>query len=824
MDAKEFRFRIAQKFRIQREQWQLIFDGRHSAGTDHWWRHWDAAKVTDSALRAAVNTDDGTHAATLLPEYLATRAAPVFFWNPSERSPLVAELGRLFPSLGEKTRTRAEAICAHRFHILAYPEVSCGGQIPWRRDLVHGIESELEHYARLSPLNVKKVGDSKIVWEINRHQHFLTLCQSYLITGEEHFAEECLKQWEDWTRENPYLRGINWASSLEVAFRSWSWLWTLFLLVGSRALTGDRIGRMTQSLYRNAEFIAKNLSIYFAPNTHLLGEGFALFTIGLLLPELRNSSRWYEHGRRILSEGMQNQVCTDGSHIEQSTFYHRYAVEIFLCAAILADRNGCSFPASYRARLEKMLEFLVHTAWPSGHHPSIGDSDGGRLISFGSFDPEDHRPVLSTGAVHFRRGDFRRAAGTLHEQTVWLLGPDAGPRFSRLDSAPPSPISRTFPDSGLVTMRNAWSRRAKFLAFDAGPQGMKTSGHGHADSLSILCGANGVEWIVDPGTYVYSASRPWRDFFRSTPAHNTIAVDGFDQAVRVDLFKWRKLPQVCLEQSISNSYLDFAVGSHNGYSRLEEPVLHRRNVIFVKPHYWIISDELTGQGQHDIGVFFHFAPRVSLQRVEEGWLARNGEEQFLLAPLAPNVQFRVVTSEESPIQGWYSSDYGHREPSPVLVGEITTTVPTRFHWLLWPMESEMPRFRELSREKLFLSVETKTWTDLLITGERARVFAEDDFSTDGQLALLRRQSAGLLERMVLIGGNSIFCEGKSMLTAEKPFGYFAASWRTNSLDIEMNPSQSFRVHSSAAVSQVWINSERAKLRETDSGLEFQGET
>ena len=821
MDRKEIRFRIAHRLRIQGEQLRLILDGKQLANGNQL-SHWDPNKITEPAFQLAVDTTDFSHAVASLPEYLANRRSPVFFWKPSERGQVVAELDQLFPSLREETRAAAEAICAHRFEIFGYPEVSCEGKIPWRRDLVHGIQSELVHYARLSPLDMNTVGDSKIVWEISRHQHFVRLCQSYLMTGDENFAEECLKQWEDWIRENPHLRGINWSSSLEVAFRSWSWLWTLFLLLGSRALTGERIAGMIQALDRSAEFIANNLSTYFAPNTHLLGEGFALFAIGLLFPELRNSARWYEEGRGILNEGIQNQVRNDGSHIEQSTFYHRYAVEIFLCAAILADRNGCSFPAAYCERLEKMLEFLACTAWPSGRHPSIGDSDGGRLISFGSFDPEDHRPVLSTGAVYFHRGDFRTAAGAVHEQSVWLLGPDVGTRFSRLHPVSPFPVSRTFPDSGLVTMRSDWGARAKFLAFDAGPQGMNRSGHGHADSLNVLCAANGVEWLIDPGTYVYSSSRAWRDFFRSTLAHNTVAIDGFDQAVPVDLFKWRRLPRVRLEQSVSNSCLDFVVGSHDGYARLKQPVFHRRSVVFVKPEYWIISDELTGQGLHDISVSFHFAPGVSLQRIEQGWLATKDGEQFLLAPLTPSLRLHLVIGKESPIQGWFSSDYGHREPSPVLVGDVRTAVPLRLSWLLWPVQHELPTFQKLSSEKLFLSLETKARNDLLMIREPGSVFMENGLSTDGQFALLRRHSSGSLERVFLIGGTKLSCEGEISVTAEKPFGCFAANWSRTGLEVEMNPLQSFRINS-PAVSQIRINSKYATLKQTDDGLEFEGE-
>jgi len=821
MDAQEIRFRIAQKLRIKREQWQLAFDG-NQLGNTKWWHHWDTKKVTDPELRSALQAGDRERASSLLPGYFADRIGPTFYLDVSERARIVKEFANHFGSGVERIRADAEAMSAHRFHIFAYPEVSCAERIPWLRDLIHGAESHLDHYAHIPTLDFKTVGDSKNVWELNRHQHFVTLSQAYLLTGEERFAEECLLEWEDWIEQNPYLRGINWASSLEIAFRSWSWIWMIYLLLGSRALTGDRIGRITQTLSCNAKFIAENLSTYFAPNTHLLGEGFALFIIGLLFPELKNSEAWQHRGREILIEEMQKQVRVDGSHVEQSSFYHRYAVEFFLCGAIIADRNGCSFPETYRERLEKMLEFLAFTAWPCGSHPTIGDSDGGRLVPFGSFDAEDHRPVLSTGAVYFGRGDFRTTAGTVHEQTPWLLGADAARHFAALEPVVPSTTSRTFSDAGLVTMRTGWSEKARFLLFDAGPQGMRMSGHGHADALSLVCSANGVNWLVDPGTFVYTASRPWRDFFRSTPAHNTIAIDGVDQSVCVDWFKWRELPQIRLENSFSSELLDYATGSHTGYTRLNDPVSHRRRIIFSKPSHWLICDELIGRGSHRVNIFFHFGTGISVQAIEGGWLAMKGNKRFFLGTLPSNLRFRIAVGEEKPIQGWYSADYGHREPAPVLEAEIETAVPAHFYWLLCPVDSELPKFREVSGLGRSFVVERDGCADWVMLGQSAKGVTNQEFSTDAALSIVRRRGPNVIERFTLINGNSLWSQQRAILLAEKAFDHFTAEWTRNHLEINAKPLHNFRLQI-PSVRQVRINGESATLREVEGGLEYRGD-
>jgi hypothetical protein len=693
---------------------------------------------------------------------------------------------KLFPARVAELRAEADALCAHRFRIFAYPEVSAGAEIPWRRDLVHGRESGLDHWSRIPYLDFRRAGDSKIVWEPNRHQHLVTLAQAWTLTGEERYAGECLAQIEHWQNANPYLRGINWASSLEVAFRAWSWLWVLNLLSGSRALTGERAARILTGLGQHAHYIAENLSTYFSPNTHLLGEGFALFCVGLLLPEFAGAAAWRDTGRAILTEQMHKQVRPDGSHLEQSSYYHRYAFDFFLAAAVLAERNGCPFPPAYRARLERMAEVILHTLLPSGHHPMTGDADGGRLLPFGPRIPDDQRGTLSTAAVFFRRGDFRWASDHLHEETLWLLGAEAAQRYRELPATLPETQSRAFSDAGLAVMRTGWNPTAHVLQFDAGPQGMGACAHGHADALQILLSADGVDWLVDPGTFVYTSAPEWRHAFARTPAHNTVTVDGRDQAEQVDVFKWRSVPRPHLERWISLPGVDLARAAHDGYQRLSRPLTHRRTVVFLKPDYWILSDEFTGAGQHQFDFHFHFAPGVKIEASHGNWLAARQGSRMLVVPPA-GAAGRVVQGDESSREGWYSADYGHREPAPVLMATARGAAPAGYHWLLWPMPATWPRVRERPGPGLRLAIETDAWSDRVAVGGQQIEFDRGELCTDAELAFVRREKSGLLARVALAGGCCLDVDGQPLLRAESHVDEFEALRENEELQIHLRP-------------------------------------
>src|SRR5207249_7956634 len=99
------------------------------------------------------------------------------------------------------------------------------------------------------------------------------LAKAYRITADDRYARELKELWYDWQRKNPYPIGINWASTLEVAFRAHSWLWAAFLLEGTAADSVPFRAAMAQAIAQAAWFIERFLSTYFAPNTHLLGEG-----------------------------------------------------------------------------------------------------------------------------------------------------------------------------------------------------------------------------------------------------------------------------------------------------------------------------------------------------------------------------------------------------------------------------------------------------------------------------------------------------------------------------------------------------------------------
>jgi hypothetical protein len=816
MSLAELRFRLVQKLRIGSERMASTWTGNGSHGNPFSWKQgWNTSNTADPMLRSFLARENAT-AEPELAEYLLGRKEPAFYFAEDEAKKIVRTYRESFPQRISQIVEEAGTLCAHRMKIFEYPEVNGGAPIPWRKDLIHGIESGLDHWSQIPHLDFSKVGDSKIVWEPNRHQHLVTLALACRLTGEPRYAEECFAQWEDWQRENPCLRGINWASSLELAFRAWSWIWMIRLLAGSSAMTGGRLGNLTGALAQHADFIAANLSTYYSPNTHLLGEGFALFVIGLLFPELRHSEIYRETGAKILQEEITKQVREDGSHAEQSTYYHAYATDFYLSAAILADRNGCSFPAAYREALGRMVDFMMYSAWPDGSHPMVGDADGGRLMPFGARDPNDHRSTLSTAAVYFDRGDLRDRAGQLSEATLWLLGPQAATQFQDLAPHPPVETSRAFPQSGFVVMRDDWRRDANMLAFDAGPQGMGNCGHGHADALSVICSAQGTNWLVDPGTFVYTASNEWRDYFRSTQAHNTLAVDGEGQAQPGGPFKWLNPCPARLENWATLPHLDYACGVQEGYARLAEPVVHRRRVVFVKPDHWFLLDDLSGVGTHSLEFFFHFSPDIELRVERHLCWATRGDKRFMIFA-DPRMSLETSRGEEGSAHGWYSRDYGRREPAPVLAGRSCCSVPARFPWVLWPGAPDDARLRQLPGQGSAWALETSAHADYFIFSDALGIQPGQKALSDTEFVFLRQGPDGKIERMTLLQGSWLNLQGTPEFRCRGRCEEFDLNCQGGSLEVRMKPVRPFTL-ALQGVATVRLNGRQVEFQQTEDGI------
>jgi len=693
------------------------------------------------------------------------RSSGWFFFGCDDVPVLLDFLRERLPEVVEDIITRADRICKHRFDLLGYQAVDYGKEIDWHLDAVHGKHAPALPWFRIPYLDFEQVGDSKITWELNRHQHLVFLAKAYRLTGKAGYARELFQQWYHWQQKNPYGVGINWSSSLEVAFRSLSWIWVARLLQGCSIVPQRFTGDLAEALTVNACHIERFLSAYFSPNTHLLGEGMALFFVGTLNPRCKQSQRWQEHGWRIVLQEAQRQVQADGMHFEQSIYYHVYALDFFLHARTLAYANDIPIPVAFDKTIETMLEVLSKLS-VAGSLPRWGDDDGGRVFNPHRNDTKHLTDPLSTGAVLFDRSGFKKAAGRICEETIWLLGSEGALRFDKLQARTQTTSSFALQSSGTYVMSVSKPVVQRFV-IDAGPQSSGRSGHSHADALSVQLAVDGHPVLIDPGTSAYvGMDNNHRDSFRGTAAHNTLNVDGVDQADPAGPFGWKHLPEVKVNQWLTGETFDFFAGSHSGYTRLSDPVWHHRYVFYLKPHFWFVRDVLTGQGVHRCETAWHFAPGV-LSSISGGAQFSNDRSDLTLLFAATGNCADEISQDH------YSPAYGQKEPTPTFRLSTRARVPVEFATLLVPSGplTQHPGLLQTFEGK-YSGAEVRTYVWSQASGETYFFFAEQPgswrigpWASDAQFVFFSMDTGKNLKKFILCNGSYLeFC-GQCLFTS-----------------------------------------------------------
>jgi hypothetical protein len=603
----------------------------------------------------------------------AQAGAPRGHWysDPEDVPRILDVLRQRMPDQAGRIVERAERVLERKFDLLGYQGLDFGRDIDWSLDPVSGRRAPSRPWPSIRYLDFQEVGDHKVVWELNRHQFLVTLAKAYRLTGDARFARGLMELWYDWRRKNPYPIGINWTSTLEVALRAHSWLWAEFLLEGAAEDAPAFRADLEAAMARSAWYIERFLSTYFAPNTHLMGEGVALFLIGARHSGLARAAQWRRSGWQIALEEAERQVRPDGLHFEQSIYYHVYGLDLLLYAFLMARRNGVDVPQTYERTLRRMTTALAELS-QAGALPRFGDDDGGRLFDGSRNSAAEMLDPLSTGATLFGDAKLRAAAPGLTEETLWLLGPQSGAAFDAVTPARSTPHPMAFRESGLYAMSVAGPPEAQ-LFIDAGEQGALSAGHGHADALSIQLASGGRLWLTDPGSYVYMDNAGARDRFRGSAAHNTLVVDGASQADPRGPFGWGPRPRVEVRRWDVAADLQIFEGAHYGYERLPQPVVHRRMAVGWRDAVWLVRDVVEGAGEHMFDIYFHFAPEADVRPREGGGIAASiGAETLVVIPPVGSVWERHIETGE------YSPVYGARISAPVARWSSRGACPAEF--------------------------------------------------------------------------------------------------------------------------------------------------
>jgi hypothetical protein len=655
---------------------------------------------------ARIHTKFARMTPSALLEHFRHRTAPQFLpgFDASTQS-TTAELQRtLFPNETAALCEQAETtLKARRWELMGYGEKDFGERdAGWLRDPLSGADWPLDYHADVK-VRRDDGSDVRVLWEVNRLAHLLTLGRAYALTNDERFALEFFAEVESWRRSNPVGRGPNWMCAMEVALRAMNLIGAFELFRRSPHLDEERLQTLLAIFDNHGAHIRRNLEFsYITTSNHYLSDVVGLLWLGLMLPELEDARAWREFGLREMLREMEKQVLEDGADVEASTGYHRFVIELFLYSFILCRANAIEIEERYWRRLHAMLDYVRAYVRPDGRAPLIGDTDSGQVMPLRRRTADDHAYVLSVGAAAFNEPRFKASAGNMTEELLWILGAEGVRGYRDLTPLRRAVESQAFHDAGTYILRD----EELYLLFNASDSGLDGRGsHGHNDALSVEISACGVPFVVDPGTYVYSADRHARHLFRSTAYHSTVEVDGVEQNTMTEELPFvignEARPRVLRWES--GPARDIVIAEHNGYRRLTSPVTHRRAVEFdKKERYWTIEDSLTGEGEHVFRFSFHLAVGLETSVGADGIVQacdKIKRARLFICALGLDVQPSLEPQ-------FTSRDYGAKSASVAACWRVRARCPVVVRWVVVPAcagDDEQARLELISRRRAKVS-------------------------------------------------------------------------------------------------------------------------
>jgi hypothetical protein len=391
---------------------------------------------------------------------------------------------------------------------------------------------------------------------------------------------------------------------------------------------------------------------------------------------------------------------------------------------------------------------MMHIHKPDGYLPQLSDTDRKSYLSY-----------LEEGAQLFGRQDMLYAA-TKGAQGI-----------------PPQKTFAPFPTGGVFVMRSDWGsnrtnyQNTKYLVFD---MSSNEPSHAHSDILTFEAYVNGNLLVRDAGRYTYTVGS-WRDYFRGTAGHNTLVVDGKDQKVATS---------GTAEYWSSSPGYDYVVGSHQAYSGLKV----QRSVFFAKPEYWIISDLVTGTGQHTYDVFYHIDPMyrgtVSFDSITRAVTTPH----FGLFPSDSSVETQVIS-------GWVSDSYNVKTEAPIVKQKKTGSPPVAFASVLFPFASSKTAITASQQDVLngsnivdisqamSLKVKKAEKEDWFFRSNlTGAVLQYGPFRTDARAAFVGLSADSAVLNLQIVDGSLMYYRG--VLLCETKGGIASISWHQKSVYVQ----------------------------------------
>ncbi len=464
------------------------------------------------------------------------------------------------------------------------------------------------------------------LWNYQLHYFSFSLwcALAFRFRGDERAMQRCQELIESWIGGARAGRSDGW-EAYPISLRVVNWIYA-YALVAGRYRDRRFLDKWRGSIYRQLDFLSRHLEYHLLAN-HLIKNAKALVIGGLFFADDQRGARWLEKGEQLLWRELDEQVLDDGGHYERAPMYHAIVLADFLECFALLRAFGKAGEAD-RRRVEKRLRAMTHFL------AAMSYLDGTLALFNDSANAEEARPLpIIAAAERICGGDLRA-------------------------------YPKSFPQTGYYL----WNSRdgTERIIVDAGPPAVDYNpAHAHCDLLSYELWLGGKPLIVDSGVHGYGGDS-FREYARSTRAHNTVSFDGREQSEVWGTFRLARRAKLLGAEASGSEESWYFRGSYHPY--YDTGLIHERRIRREANGDWSIEDTVHGSKAERADSFIHLHPEVQTQRVSEESLTircQSGALTVLIEPVGAE-SVALITGADEPVQGWYFPDFGMARPGPAI--------------------------------------------------------------------------------------------------------------------------------------------------------------
>lgn len=531
--------------------------------------------------------------------------------------------------------------------------VVCIKDINWHRDFKSGYQwPKGVFYKKYRPTRFNTPEDVKSVWDLSRCHYLLWLGQAYMATKDEKYAQRVVELIENWIKENPYRKSINWTCPMDIAIRAINWIYATSMISESEAVDKPFLECLYVSLFQHGKFIYSNLEYQypFSAN-HYATNVMGLLYLGRLFDFMKEGRKWLQYSTKSFLYEVRTQILPTGVHFERSISYHRLMCEIFLYSYDLLQRTSPETISSpdIRYRIASMIDFVDSYTKPSGNAPLFGDNDDGRILPFVERQFYDHRYLLDIASKVLGNNSYKNRIGNVLDTIYFTASEDKG-----LIHTSGNDDVKMYQDAGFAILRNSTMYTmfsntgiSRYLTTQM-IKAPKIGTHTHLDALTFELSAGTSDFIVDAGSYTYTSDKPKRDEYRSTAKHNTLTINGCSQYTinENDYFcfkgKYEDPQPIAYCKNEGNETVTSAFHWH-----LKEHEAEHIRSISLRENEVCIHDQVTAKTDNTNSYEWNFylAADITTNISSEGIELRSSQGDILLLSIECNTGYNIEIQE-----------------------------------------------------------------------------------------------------------------------------------------------------------------------------------